>query len=42
MGPSGPCEMQAKLDALNLMNWRMTTAVEAGTLSHHASTANVY
>ncbi|GIR35949.1 MAG: hypothetical protein CM15mP49_13340 [Actinomycetota bacterium] len=25
---------KAKLDALNLMNWRMTTAVEAGTLSH--------
>ena len=34
---------KAKLDALNLMNWRMTTAVEAGTLQpYHASTAKVY
>ena len=42
MGPNGPCEMQSKLDALNLMNWR-TTAVEAGTLQpYHASTAKAY
>tara|TARA_B100000686_G_scaffold354796_1_gene467283 strand:- start:1054 stop:2244 length:1191 start_codon:yes stop_codon:yes gene_type:complete len=34
---------RAKLDALNLMNWRMTTAVEAGELQpYHASTAKVY
>jgi alkylation response protein AidB-like acyl-CoA dehydrogenase len=34
---------RAKLDALNLMNWRMTTAVEAGELKpHQASTAKVY
>jgi alkylation response protein AidB-like acyl-CoA dehydrogenase len=33
----------AKLEALNLLNWRMTVAVEAGELqAHQASTAKVY
>ncbi len=35
--------VHASLDALNLMNWRMTVAVEAGELRpHQASTAKVY